>query len=167
MEIKRILSGSAEFWGADKFSDTDYIVIREQDETFIQERDENECRFCYKPMKKTEYLKWLTDVNKWYLNNAPLVCREFLEYMNIDIFGKDKQAIHDVMERWFNFYRNQYVLPWNKYSYRIMAYVYFMNKGNFDLTTDELDVMLSFKRLVPDIEDKRMIYDFFGGENQL
>ena len=160
--IKKILTGSAEFF-PDTAKDKDYIVFREQPETFKHIREGGECLFSYRPMTKAEYFAWHENENAWYLNFAPLITKEFLDHMDIDIFEADHDAVYAVFKKAFNFiYRNVDVGRWNKYIYRIFIYTCFIGNGKTKLSSKQLATALELKnRVYRDIATIEGIYQFF------
>jgi len=170
MIIKKILSGSAEFF-PNNAKDHDYIVIQEQDEIFkfnrIKRPDgDMECNFCYKPISKAEYFAWHENGNKWDLNFAPLITKEFLDYMKIDIFKADRDAVFKIMHKTFRLcFRIPNNTAYSKYLYRMYIYVCFMQNKKFTLTAKQKNTALLFKK--QQYEDKvavESMYKFFGFE---
>jgi len=162
----KILTGSREFFPDGK--DSDYLVIREQDEVFKHERIDGDCYFYYKPMTKLEYFTWLVEKNNWYLNTAPLVTKEWLNYHGIDIFGEDRVFVHAMFEGLFDLvYRNTPVNHWNKYAYRLYTYTQYMANGKLELTQQQLDTAYQFKkRTMTNVTVAKNLYQFFSADEE-
>jgi len=162
--MKKILSGSSEFW-ENESTDTDYIVFDpNQIETFKYYKKDGNCYFSYKPMSKKEYFDWHMNENNWYLNTAPLVTVDFLKYMKINPFGADKKIVHELFDKMFRLiYCNIPAKDWNKYSYRLYIYTCYMINGSYELTEEQLSNALKLKRQEQvDESVLNSIYEFFG-----
>ena len=165
-EIK-ILTGSREFWPDQEDVDNDYIcVVEVQTDVFRYAKVGTDCHFNYRPVTKDEYLDWHKNSNNWSLNVAALTCKEWLEYLKIDIWGDDKEVVHNIHEKLFSWvYRYRDYKFWQKYAYRLFIYVCWMKNGSYILTPSQLNDAFAFKKREGRSRAAvQVIYDFFGAE---
>jgi hypothetical protein len=163
-----ILTGSSEFFSSENSSDKDFIIFQEQGEVFRYTRNEAEktCYFLYKQgISKAEYFDWLYHKNRWELNFAPLITREFLATLGIAIFGEDYEVVYEYLRRVFMWYY-RFPLPpdykFSKYIYRHYIYMRFIRAQSFELTKEDLEVALELKNGIYSKDALRAMFDFFG-----
>lgn len=161
----KILTGSREFFSESSSKDSDFIEFLKQDELFAYTRDESKktCTFKYKKgLKKEEYFIWLEKENKWLLNFAPLITKKFLEAVDIDILGVDKERVYGIMKRYFSLaYKVVEGNALSKYVYRFYIYQQFIENGSFVLTEEQLATALDIKKKKYCKEVVKSLYDFF------
>ena len=162
--MKKITTGSKEFWQDGK--DDDFLTIdTEQKDVFkhIRDNEKKICVFSWNVKNKEELLDFMEKNNSWYLNTACLTCKEFMEYLKVDYFGEDKDRLIAIHRKLFDFvYRNIPVNAWNKYAYRLLAFVYYMKNSKLELTQEQLNNMLLVKQRKGTQEIANDVYEFYG-----
>lgn len=170
-----ILTGSAEFFPNRRYKDQDYILFCKQEPVFTYDRVKSECHFCYREgLTKAEYFQWHRTENTWHLNFAPLVTWEFLDRMDIDILGEDRDSTYWVVERAF---KSDYFWPriteedsspkYLKWLYRIYIYTCFIRSGALVLSEQERQNAYCLYRQEYNLDVVRSIHKFFNLDPEL
>lgn len=162
----QIETGAREFF-SNEGKDRDYIVFRRQDPVFVYERDKKDDAwidyFYYREgLSKEDYFEWHFR-DRWPLNFAPLVNKQFLDHLGIDIFGQDHDTIYGIMAKTFT---GAYALPYRgkyvKWLYRFYVYLSFIQNGKLELTDEQRDKAHTlYKQDYSDHGPLREIYEFF------
>ena len=163
MIYHKILTGSREFFEETKV-DMDYIIIRDQEPIFQYVRLENECNFCYKRLTKLQYFDWHKTQNNWFLNFGPLITKDFLHIMNIDIFNEDYTEVYNIMQKAFKHIANTLspvAKKYHKHLYRLYIYMCMIHNGICKLTTEQLEVAKAIKNYKYTKSVIKSLYEFF------
>jgi len=172
MEIKRILTGSAEHFDSSGH-DKDYLIVDDaQEEIYTQKHDKatNTCEFRYKNVSGDELLTWFTGIengtgNKDLLNLACLNTKKFTDHFKID--PVTDQRVFDMFKLWF---MADYRIPnrdrYKKWVYHPLMFMFFRQNGEMKLTPDQKQICLDAKNCKYHKEEFRKMYEFYGWGQQ-